>query len=89
MIAPSPFTPEPETVMGLLPVNWPPPRSKVELLVIVMEATELKLLLPAYTKPPVIVAGPVKLPGLTMVNLLEPALTRLPAPLVVPEPLKL
>src|SRR5438105_9117808 len=53
----------------------------------VTKATDFKVLLPAYTEPPLIVTGPVKLAPLVSVNGLEPIFTRLPGPLMMPAPL--
>src|SRR3989442_9983075 len=52
----------------------------------VTEATDLKVLLPAYTEPPPIVTGPVKLAPLLRVSVLAPIFTSGPGPLIVPEP---
>src|SRR5258708_25196353 len=52
----------------------------------VTEAADLKVLLPAYTEPPPIVTGPVKLAPLVRVSALDPILTRGPGPLIVPGP---
>src|SRR5713226_7006865 len=52
----------------------------------VTEATNLKVLLPAYTEPPPIVTGPVKLAPLVSVSALDPIFTSGPGPLIVPSP---
>src|SRR6266404_1063798 len=51
----------------------------------VTEATDLKILLPAYTEPPPIVTGPVKLAPLVRVSALDPIFTSGPGPLMIPE----
>ena len=57
------------------------------LLVIVMEATEVKVLPGVDTVPPAIITGPVKLPAVPRVNVLEPDFVKPEEPLIVPEPL--